>query len=92
MKIILASFSAYVIFSIAGRNEANGREKEKQMDIEECIAALEEGVAEKDKQAFWNGFVIAAKVVNQETKAELSNEEIAIELAYIATAALARWQ
>lgn len=27
-KIILARFSAYVIFSIAGRNEANGKEKE----------------------------------------------------------------
>ena len=62
------------------------------MEIKEIIAALEEGVAEKDKQAFWHGFVMAAKVVNQETKAELTNGQIAIELAYIATAALARLQ
>lgn len=60
------------------------------MQIHEAVEIIESHVPIEDRMSFWDGFLTAAKLCQQDTKIGMTNEQIALELAAIAAEALSR--
>ena len=66
LKIILASFSGFAMFSIAGRNNANGKEKENRMNVTQRQSL------EKIKSSF-EGLISELETIRDENQESFDN-------------------